>query len=184
MTWIDQRVAPGRVELVRAFVNSADLARGGDVLQRPADLRAWLVEHDLAPPGLLVDASDLERALSLRDAFRALLLRNGGGPDAPAATALVNDVAERAGLAPRLEAAGTTRMRIAGTGLEGALGALTAVMFDAIATGEWVRLRACATCQWAFYDTSRNRSSRWCDMRICGNRAKQQAFSRRRGASF
>jgi predicted RNA-binding Zn ribbon-like protein len=53
-------------------------------------------------------------------------------------------------------------------------------MFDAIAAGTWGRLRACPTCQWAFYDTSRNRSSRWCDMAVCGNRAKQHAFNQRR----
>ncbi len=36
------------------------------------------------------------------------------------------------------------------------------------------RLRRCAAsnCGWIFLDTSRNRSRRWCDMRVCGNRAK------------
>lgn len=31
-------------------------------------------------------------------------------------------------------------------------------------------------CGWLFYDTSRNRSRRWCDMGSCGNRAKAQRF--------
>ena len=29
-------------------------------------------------------------------------------------------------------------------------------------------------CGWLFFDTSRNRSRRWCDMRDCGNRAKSR----------
>jgi predicted RNA-binding Zn ribbon-like protein len=41
------------------------------------------------------------------------------------------------------------------------------------------RLHACAsaTCRWLFLDTSRNRTRRWCDMKICGNRAKARRFS-------
>ena len=27
-------------------------------------------------------------------------------------------------------------------------------------------------CAWLFIDTSKNRTRRWCDMAICGNRAK------------
>src|SRR5215211_6924695 len=40
--------------------------------------------------------------------------------------------------------------------------------------GPAARLKACphAHCGWAFYDRSRNRSSQWCSMRICGNRTK------------
>jgi predicted RNA-binding Zn ribbon-like protein len=31
-------------------------------------------------------------------------------------------------------------------------------------------------CGWMFLDTSRNRARRWCQMRICGNRAKVRRF--------
>jgi predicted RNA-binding Zn ribbon-like protein len=36
------------------------------------------------------------------------------------------------------------------------------------------RLRVCPgeRCGWLFLDTTRNRSRRWCDMQVCGNRAK------------
>jgi predicted RNA-binding Zn ribbon-like protein len=42
-------------------------------------------------------------------------------------------------------------------------------------------VRACAadTCRWLFVDTSRNRTRRWCDMRICGNREKARKFQQR-----
>jgi predicted RNA-binding Zn ribbon-like protein len=48
-----------------------------------------------------------------------------------------------------------------------------------LTNGEPLRLRACAsgTCRWLFLDTSRNRTRRWCDMRICGNRAKARRYS-------
>lgn len=51
----------------------------------------------------------------------------------------------------------------------------------AMADGSWPRLKACRAddCQWAFVDTARNRSRQWCDMAICGNRAKAQRFRAR-----
>jgi predicted RNA-binding Zn ribbon-like protein len=42
-------------------------------------------------------------------------------------------------------------------------------------TSDWLgAVRACAAddCAWLFLDESRNRSRRWCDMKICGNRQK------------
>lgn len=34
------------------------------------------------------------------------------------------------------------------------------------------RLKVCPNCEWLFIDKSRNRSRAWCDMAVCGNRAK------------
>ncbi len=34
-------------------------------------------------------------------------------------------------------------------------------------------------CGWLFWDSSRNRSRRWCDMKDCGNRAKVRRFYKR-----
>jgi predicted RNA-binding Zn ribbon-like protein len=43
-------------------------------------------------------------------------------------------------------------------------------------------VRACAAdpCRWLFVDTSRNRTRRWCDMKVCGNRAKARKFYERK----
>lgn len=40
------------------------------------------------------------------------------------------------------------------------------------------RLRQCENpeCRWLFLDTSRNRTRRWCDMKLCGNRMKARRF--------
>ena len=40
------------------------------------------------------------------------------------------------------------------------------------------RIRACAAsdCGWWFVDDTKNRSRRWCDMKICGNREKVKRF--------
>lgn len=43
---------------------------------------------------------------------------------------------------------------------------------ELLTNGPLDRLKQCAGCSWLFLDGSRNRTRRWCDMRVCGNRAK------------
>jgi predicted RNA-binding Zn ribbon-like protein len=67
-------------------------------------------------------------------------------------------------------------------GIDGALGRLLAIVFRAMNDGTWERLKACPAddCEWAFYDWSKNGSGTWCDMAVCGNRAKARAYRERR----
>ncbi len=53
---------------------------------------------------------------------------------------------------------------------------------DLLTDGELDRVRLCASheCGWLFYDSSRNRSRRWCSMADCGNRAKAKRHYARR----
>ena len=45
------------------------------------------------------------------------------------------------------------------------------------------RVKACAGCGWLFLDVSRPGTRRWCDMAVCGNRAKvQRHYARTRAA--
>ncbi len=43
-----------------------------------------------------------------------------------------------------------------------------------------MRTRICPTCDWLFVDNSKNRSRLWCDMKVCGNRAKARAHYERK----
>jgi predicted RNA-binding Zn ribbon-like protein len=45
------------------------------------------------------------------------------------------------------------------------------------------RLKSCAgiACGWVFLDTSRNGRRRWCEMEVCGSRAKMRRYRRRHG---
>lgn len=46
------------------------------------------------------------------------------------------------------------------------------------------RLKICPNCEWLFVDKSRNRSRSWCDMAVCGNRAKARLhYARKRKES-
>jgi predicted RNA-binding Zn ribbon-like protein len=54
---------------------------------------------------------------------------------------------------------------------------------DILASPQLGRVRACAGCGWLFLDGSRPGTRRWCDMRVCGNRAKaRRHYARAREA--
>ncbi|MGZ2423584.1 CGNR zinc finger domain-containing protein [Rhizobium laguerreae] len=42
------------------------------------------------------------------------------------------------------------------------------------------RMKICGYCGWLFIDRSKNRSRAWCDMAVCGNRAKANRHYRRK----
>jgi predicted RNA-binding Zn ribbon-like protein len=173
--------APGRLAYVQAFLNSFwDLERHGDeVWSSPSAYGAWLAERGF--DGAATHA-DLARAIELREALRALCLANHDSADAPEAIATVDriamEVAPAAGLTPSL-ASGT--LEATREGPDAACSLALAIVLIARADGTFARLKACPheRCGWAFYDISRNRSSQWCSMRICGNRTKAEAFRRR-----
>jgi predicted RNA-binding Zn ribbon-like protein len=182
------RPAPGRLELVRAFVNTRDIDKAADRLSDAETAIAWLDAAGLLPPPQADELSDqpdpgtLEQIVRVREAFRAVLVANAEGTAARAAVHTLNRVAAEADIRMRLSGPGTMTPVVVASGVEGALGKLVAIAFEAIADETWRRLKACPadTCHWAFYDASRNRSSRWCDMGICGNRAKREGLRRRR----
>ena len=177
--------APGRLGYVQAFLNSFwDLEGGGaERWATPAAYARWLADRGFAARG--VGEGEVERAIAVREALRALALANHDDAPAPPALAALDEVAAvlgpAGGLRPRF-AAGADRLEPAGDGPDAALALALGVVLAARADGTWRRMKACphAHCGWAFYDRSRNRSSQWCSMRICGNRTKAEAFRNRR----
>ena len=54
---------------------------------------------------------------------------------------------------------------------------------ELLASPQRARVKACAGCGWLFLDVSRPGTRRWCDMAVCGNRAKvQRHYARTRAA--
>lgn len=192
--------APGELAVVQAFINSFfDLEGewGADLFATPHGLAAWLATRGLVPAGTRLSGRDLTRALTVREGLRGLAGANNEAWEevAPDALALagradpttsledLNRAAGGARVAVRLEAGGP-RFTPTGAGLDRALGVLLAITATAMLDGTWYRLKACPghACGWAFYDHSRNQTSRWCSMSVCGGRAKARAhYHRRRG---
>jgi predicted RNA-binding Zn ribbon-like protein len=175
--------APGELEQVRAFVNTVDVEEQTDDLSSAAALSDWLATRGLAPASLRATRTDLRRAIELREALRTVLLAHTDRSAVPAPAAeTLDDAARRARLELRFDEQGAAVLAPQAAGAAGALGQLLAIVHDAIAQGTWDRLKACRdhTCEWAFYDHTKNRSGTWCTMDVCGNRAKARAYRERR----
>ena len=176
--------APAPLDLVQAFVNTVDLEDGDETLVSPAALGGWLALHKLADGDDRIRRKDLRRALEVREALRALLQANhdDAGVVPTDAIATLNRAAERAELSVRLDPTGKAQIEPTATGVNGAVGRILAVVFEAMANETWPRLKACRNdvCRWAFYDHSKNRSGAWCSMAVCGNRIKTRSYRRRR----
>jgi predicted RNA-binding Zn ribbon-like protein len=181
-----QQRAPGELELVREFVNTVDVEEGNEQLEQPAALASWLVAKRLAPAGVHPTRSDLRRAIELREALRLVLLAHtNSSPVGAEAYAILDAAASRARVRLRFDAAAGAALEPEAEGVDGALGRLLAVVHAALADGTWSRLKVCRKhgCGWAFYDHTKNRSGAWCDMQVCGNRAKARAYRERRTIS-
>jgi predicted RNA-binding Zn ribbon-like protein len=125
---------------------------------------------------------DLKNAIALREAIRGAIGANTGGSVYPVDLATLNEAAARSRLRPRFGPDGRGRLEPDQPGVVGAMGRIVAAVYSAMADPEWSRLKLCssATCRWAFYDRSRNHSSRWCTMASCGNREKARRFRQQR----
>ncbi|WPO73371.1 CGNR zinc finger domain-containing protein [Streptomyces sp. KN37] len=167
----DRAPAPGGLTLVQELVNTLDLASGADALDTEAGRGAF----GLAP-------QDVDAARELRESLRAACLAHAGHP----AHGPVRELSELLAQGPLLvEVDGAT----GAASLVPADGStLTARVASAIAealtAGTWLRLKACeaVTCHWAYYDRSPAGRSRWCDMGVCGARAKMRAYRARKAA--
>ena len=178
--------APAPLDLLQDFVNTEIPEWAQDDLATPAALSAWLAERGLLDPRDGPASADaFLRARSLRSCLRSLALANTTGiPPGADATAGVAELGPlRFALAVGDDGAPT--LAPAGEGVDRALAMLAAIAVASAQAGTWSRFKACRkdSCGWIFYDQSRNRSSNWCSMTICGNRSKTAGYRRRKATA-
>lgn len=164
-------------KLLIAFVNTKETGvPERELLADDAATARWLREHGLLDDEVAVGDSDVHDARAVREALRAMAMRNAGEPLGERSTALPAWCSQ---LSYRLAIDGETLdLQPAGarTTVRGALRAILALVYRAQIEGTWERFKACRqhSCLWTFYDQSRNRSGAWCSMAVCGNRGKAQ----------
>jgi predicted RNA-binding Zn ribbon-like protein len=185
------------------FANTADWHESEqpvELLPSYSDLLIWgqqagVLEADDA--GRLLRAAEFEpeaavavygRAITLREAiFRIFRGIARGEPAVAGDLALLNEELARA-YRHRRVAAGVEGYEWEwidhDTAFDGVLWSVAHAAAELLTSPSLVRVRQCAgdPCGWLFYDMSRNRSRRWCNMEGCGNRAKaRRYYERQRG---
>jgi predicted RNA-binding Zn ribbon-like protein len=181
----EARTAPAGLALVQDLVNTHTVQRGGtDLLPDRGSAEAWLRtaagewarSRGLEAPELSLTEADVAALRALRDVVQELLAVPAGqrpvqGIDTPVGTrrrtqvGVVSDDEGRVGMAP------------VGTGAGWLESAVWSEILLAQQNGEWSRLKLCREpgCRSAFYDTSRNGSGVWHNVRSCGNIANLRA---------
>ena len=126
-----------------------------------------------------------ERALRLRTALRSIFMALAEGRRIRAARleALNQELASamtRSQVVPT-ESGFTWLWVQGGKALDCVLWPVARSAADLLTEGPLSTIRVCEGwgCGWLFMDTSRNRTRRWCDMRICGNREKARRHHER-----
>ena len=61
------------------------------------------------------------------------------------------------------------------------LGPISLSALTLLQQADLARVKQCQgdKCGWLFFDATKNKSRRWCEMEVCGNRAKQKRFGAR-----
>ena len=174
-------IAPGQLGLVQSFLNTVDLQTGRDSFASLADVHTWLADLRLVSPGTEYDESDRRRLVDVRRAVNDLVAVGGGEGLHRRAVTTLNEAARRVRLGVRLHPEDGYRLMAEGVGVDRPIGEILISITASMAAGTWPRLKVCANeaCQRAFYDTSRNRSGRWCSMAVCGNRMKGRNYRQR-----
>jgi predicted RNA-binding Zn ribbon-like protein len=155
-------------------------------VRAPEDLVEWARQAGIFPADAPAqfDPRTLESARGLRETIYAVFADLAAGREQPAAL----DDLERA-LREELPNARLARHggRFAWT-WDGPAGSPEHIRWQVLQSAAQLltsnrlsRVRVCGAsdCGWLFIDTTRNRSRRWCDMKVCGNREKLRRFRSR-----
>jgi predicted RNA-binding Zn ribbon-like protein len=170
---VDWRPSPRRRELLNSYEDLISWSEQAGALGGKEARR--LRRRAAAQKGRA--ASVLRRARHLREAIFGVFVAAASDARPPAeALALINEALP--GALGRLRLSGGAE----GVGwtwtdepaLDRMLWPVLRSAADLLTSGDLDRVRVCAAdkCDWLFLDKSRNRSRRWCDMTVCGNRDK------------
>jgi predicted RNA-binding Zn ribbon-like protein len=186
-------------ELALDFANTSS-ARGlptqQDHLQRPEHVVQWAAHAKVLPAedaDWLANAVAAEPALGRRLIAEALTLREhvyqlgaaiAAGRPAPServeALAHAHARALAAGALTPIGANFGWSWRPREAPVEAILGPISLSALTLLQQADLTRVKQCQgeKCGWLFFDATKNKSRRWCEMEVCGNRAKQKRFAR------
>lgn len=174
-------VVPPHARLVRDFVNTYEPQVHGESLTTARDLGDWLSQRVPHAGEAALTRDDLDIALTIREGLRAVLIGHAGHGTDPAALQALDAALQEVPVRLTFTPDGQRFLPADGSALTQAMAPLVDAVRRCGEDQTWRRLKACSreTCRWAYYDSSRNQSRRWCSMAGCGNYTKM----RRRAAT-
>jgi predicted RNA-binding Zn ribbon-like protein len=172
---------PTHQEHLRSAQNVVDWAQHAKLLG-PADFE-WLQAAVSANPRL--GERMLQRALELRENIFAIAFEIAAGRPAPKPHVDKLTQTHAACLAcaklTLIEGRYFWSWTPRESAIEAVLGPIALSALTTLTQADLSRVKQCQgdKCGWLFFDTTKNKSRRWCEMEVCGNRAKQRRHSAR-----
>ncbi|APY90109.1 hypothetical protein DCW30_34965 [Streptomyces alfalfae] len=166
--------------LATSFTGTLSERHGTPVERIPTPQRLvdWLAVNGLAVDSCTPAQLDLARAL--RESIHAAATAAAVHDALPvSAVRVINDRSTQGRAAAVLTPDGKRRWRLGSASrVEDALSVIAADAVSVLSGERDGKLALCAspTCRAAFFDTSRSRTRKWCDMNTCGNRQKKARF--------
>jgi predicted RNA-binding Zn ribbon-like protein len=170
-SWPDRCGTAGALEVVRRFCNSTNREHGADAWRTPVQLGEWLVREGFSIR--TISPGQLDEFREWRDALWAAIAERSLQP--------LQSVIERLALIAAV-VDGRVVLTTNSLGEDDVFAQVAAALLTSQYDGTWERLKACQHCGWVFYDSSKNRSGRWCTMQACGARNKAKNYRRRQAA--
>jgi len=171
---LDDRPSGEPKELLEQYMDLARFAEDTGILE-PTQVDRLLALSQAAPEQA---QRALRAAVQLREAmyavFWAAMNRKAAPPAAMFTLNQYVQVAAQHSILVEDRGHFEWRFEPAGNNFESPLWAIARSAAELLASDHLAFVRACSskTCQWLFLDTSKNHRRRWCDMKLCGNRAK------------
>jgi len=167
--------APGKLILIEGFLNTWSGELDIDDFKTPRSTEEWLRAVGLWKSKKHISQEQTKKLIKTRSALREWVLES---ESSQLLNTLVSEISYKAEFSADKEVKFTPPSDPYHT----VVGTLVEIIYESRMNGTWDRFKCCAlpTCGWAFYDSTRSRTKRWCSMRTCGSRHKSREHYKRK----
>jgi predicted RNA-binding Zn ribbon-like protein len=167
--------APGELVRVHGFLNTWSEELGIEDFDTPEAMERWLRAASLWGGGKHITAQSFQQILHARHVIRQTVLH-------PDQVARLEKLQSTLTYGMEFDETGIPTLAPRGHGYDLVLGRLMSIIYNSMVDGTWSRFKCCAleSCGWAYYDSTRSRTKRWCSMRTCGSRHKAREYYKRK----
>ncbi|WP_019617246.1 CGNR zinc finger domain-containing protein [Psychromonas ossibalaenae] len=170
--------APESLVLVEGFLNTWSGELNIDDFKTPHSTEEWLRSVELWVSEEHITPEQTQKIIQFRSDLRTWILDS---ESRKSLDALASEISFQV----NFNADGEVRFTSTGDPYHRAIGTLIEIIGESQKNGTWDRFKCCAlpTCGWAFYDSTRSRTKRWCSMQTCGSRHKSREHYKRKQQS-
>jgi predicted RNA-binding Zn ribbon-like protein len=166
--------APGELVRLQGFLNTWSEELGIEDFATPAAMEQWLRASFLWDGGKNITIENYQRILSVRHLLRQAVQHSHQMTELEKLQFTLSFTME-------FDESGAPNLKPLGDDCDKLLGRLMLIIYNSMTDGSWSRFKCCAleSCGWAFFDSTRSRTKRWCSMRTCGSRHKARQYYKR-----